>query len=85
MGSGKGVRVMKQGRKILKGVGIAALAMGLIPYRIRADKASGAFEVKALLWSVEITAGDSEKPAAQFGTEADGSGEAATERTESAE
>lgn len=49
---------MKKATKILKGVGVAALAMGLIPYRIRSDKETGSFEVDALLWSVKKTAGE---------------------------
>lgn len=49
---------MKKVTKILKGAGVAALVMGLVPFRYNSDKETGDFEVGALLWSLKKTSGD---------------------------
>ena len=48
---------MKKLFKILGGLGAAALAAGLIPYRFLSDEDSGSYEVGGLLWSLKKSAG----------------------------
>lgn len=48
---------MKKLFKILGGLGAAALAAAVIPYRYASDAESGSYEVGGLLWSLKKSAG----------------------------
>ena len=49
---------MEKRNKIPGWVWLGALAAGLIPYRAKRDKETGAFDLGSLLWSVKKTPGE---------------------------
>lgn len=51
---------MKKVVKIIGAAGAVALAASLVPYRFKADKESGEFELGGLLWNLKKTAGEEE-------------------------
>ncbi len=46
---------MEKQDKSIGRVWLGAIAAGLIPYRIKQDKKTGAFEINSLIWSVKKT------------------------------
>lgn len=46
---------MKKRDKSIGRVWLGALALGLIPYRVKQDKETGAFDVVSLIWSLKKT------------------------------
>ena len=46
---------MEKRDKSIGRVWLGALALGLIPYRVKQDKETGAFDVVRLIWSVKKT------------------------------
>ena len=43
--------------KIIGRICLGALAAGLIPYRVKQDKETGAFDLRSLIWSAKKTPG----------------------------
>ena len=46
---------MEKRDKSIGRIWLGALAVGLIPYRVKQDKETGAFDVVSLIWSVKKT------------------------------
>ena len=48
---------MKNHGKIIRKLTLSLLAAGMVPYRIKKDEYTGAFEVGSLLWGLKKTPG----------------------------